>query len=149
MLKAAGNTGLLNEIETFTKSFGVVNKCDFGTFTIDKYIQLINTAVDKSEQEIRGDGYYSIGMPPDTMADYLHRIWGYNSEVQVITGGTGGNEDGIIGVSKGLMKLYDGLCHYMYRLNGKIYSWGQIFGSVTEANSAYHVCRLIKPGFPR
>jgi hypothetical protein len=146
MLKAAGNVTLLNEIETFTKSFGVVGKCDFGTFTIDSYIQRINEAVTKSDDELKGNCYYSIAMPPDAVADYLRRMWEYDSEISIISGGSGGTEDGIIGVNKanGTMKLYDGLCHYMYRLGGKIYSWGRVFNSVPEANADYRVCRLIK-----
>jgi hypothetical protein len=144
MLKAAANTQLLSEIETFTKSFGIVGKCNFGNFTIENYIRLINDAVNKSDAELRGNCNYSIAMPPDAVADYLRRIWDYESEVQAISGGGGGNEDGIIGVTNGTMKLYDGLCHYMYRANGKVYSWGKVFNSVTEANANYRVCLLIK-----
>jgi hypothetical protein len=29
--------------------------------------------------------------------------------------------------------MYDGLCHYLYRHGGKIYSWGQEFNSVEAA----------------
>ncbi len=35
----------------------------------------------------------------------------YGSTLEVVSGGDGGAADGIIGVSKGLMPLYDGLCH--------------------------------------
>jgi len=79
------------------------------------------------------------------VADYLKRIWEYDSEVQTIAGGAGGVADGIIGVADGGgMKFYDGLCHYMYRHGGKIYSWGREFTSVAEADAKYQVVRLIK-----
>jgi hypothetical protein len=144
MLKADGATGLLNEIEAFTKSFGKVGSADFSTFTIDGYIALVNRAVTRKEEDIKGDPYYSIAMPPNAVVDYLRRIWDYESTLEVVSGGDGGGADGIIGVSKGLMPLYDGLCHWMYRFNGRIYSWGKVFSSVHAANSAYHVCRIIK-----
>ena len=144
MLQAEGKFGLLKEIEAFTQSFGVVGKCDFSKWTIDGYIKHINTAVDKDDATIQGDCSYSIGMPPQGVADYVTRMWEYKAEVQVVSGGSGDTGDGIIGVSKGLMPLYDGLCHYMYRLNGKIYSWGKQFNSVAEANAQYKVVRLIK-----
>ena len=34
LLKADGNTGLLNQIETLTKSFGKIGKADFSNFAI-------------------------------------------------------------------------------------------------------------------
>ena len=144
LLKADGNTILLKEIETFTQSFGKVGTANFSNFTIDTYIALINQAVSRTEAEIKGDPNYSIAMPPNAVVDYLRRVWEYESTLEVVSGGDGGGVDGIIGVSKGLMPLYDGLCHWMYRFNGRIYSWGSTFSSVHAANSAYRVCRIIK-----
>ena len=144
MLKATGETRLLNEIETFTKSFGKVGNTDFGKFTIDGYIDLINKAVGRTEQDIKGDAKYSIAMPPNAVVDYLRRIWEYESTLEVVSGGDASGADGIIGVSNGKMKLYDGLCHWMYRFNGRIYSWGQTFSSVRAADPSYTLCRIIK-----
>ena len=79
MLKADGNMGLLNEIQTFTRSFGKVGSCDYGSFTIDDYILRINKAPGRSEAEITGDGYYAIGMPPNAVVDYLRQAWEYAS----------------------------------------------------------------------
>jgi hypothetical protein len=135
MLKASGNFTLLTEIEQFTQTFPSVNGCDFKSFKIDNYISLINDSVGKSEAEVTGNGYYSIGMPPNGVADYVDRMWGYKATVS--KGDTGA--DGIIGVKRDGRKMYDGLCHYMYRTGGKIYSWGNTYNSVTGANPAYQV----------
>ena len=150
MLKAEGNIGLLNEIEEFTRSFGVVNGNDFRGFAVDEYIQLINESVGKTEKEITGNPYYSIGMPPAAVADYLRRIWGHDSEILAIKGGSGGSSNGIMGVKSKTrgMPLYDGLCHYLYRYENKIYSWGIKFSSLSDVNKKqkkdYQVCRLIR-----
>jgi hypothetical protein len=144
LLKADGNISLLNEIETFTRSFGKVGKADFSNFTIDAYIALVNKAVSRTEGDIKGDANYSIAMPPNAVVDYLRRVWDYEASLEVVSGGDGGGVDGIIGVSKGLMPLYGGLCHWMYRFNGRIYSWGSTFSSVHAADNAYRVCRIIK-----
>ena len=71
LLKADGNIGLLNEIETFTKSFGKVGKADFGSFTIDAYIALINKAVSRTEAEIKGDANYSLAITARPFLDTL------------------------------------------------------------------------------
>ncbi|MBX9699241.1 MAG: hypothetical protein K2X74_07375 [Acetobacteraceae bacterium] len=143
MLQADGRQDMLRKIEQFTQSFGKVGKCDFAKWTVDGYIAHINTAVGKSDDEIRGDCSHSIGMPPEAVVDYLKRVWGRDSDLQSVTAGSGGTADAIIGVTKGLMPLYDGLCHWMYRKGGKIYSWGNEYGSVAAANKDYRVCRVI------
>jgi len=130
ILKAAGKTDLLNDITKFTQSFGG----DFKKFTIDKYITRVDSAVSKTEDKIKADPNYGIAMPPHCVADYLKRIWEYDSTVEAVAPGASfGNGDGIIGVTAHDMPLYFGLCHYLYRLNNKIYSWGQTFNSVTDA----------------
>jgi hypothetical protein len=150
MLKAEGNIGLLNEIEKFTRSFGVTNGNDFRTFAVDEYIKRINQSVGKTEKDITGDPYYSIGMPPAAVADYLRRIWGYDSEILTIKEGWGGSSNGIMGVKSKTrgMSLYDGLCHYLYRYENKIYSWGFKFSSLSDVNRKqgkdYQLCCLIK-----
>jgi hypothetical protein len=64
---------------------------------------------------------------------------------------TSAASDGIIGVkdvSDKSMWMYDGLRHYLYQKNGKIYSWGESFSSVQEAGQQfsgrnYSVCCMI------
>ena len=139
MLKASGNFTLLTEIEQFTRTFPEVKGSDFKNFKIDKYLALINAAVGKSDDEIKGNSNYSIGMPPHGVADYVTRMWEYKATVT--KGDTGA--DGIIGVKRDDRKMYDGLCHYMYRTGGKIYSWGNTYNGVTDANPAYQVILTI------
>lgn len=146
MLKADGKTQMLDSIVAFTRTFGG----NFANFTIDGYIARVNQAVSRTEQEIIGDELYGIALPPDVVADYLKRMWDYNTRVHTVIGGGGGNGDGIIGVTSGTMAMYDGLEHYMYRRNGVVYSWGDQFDSVAAAAAAgaggadWRVCRLIE-----
>lgn len=126
MLKAE-DSGLLNDIRDFTRSFGGV----FVTFDIDPYISRINRAAAKklSRSQILGE-------------EFAH--------------GTGSG-DGVIGVSSseydattGMRKPYYGLEHYMYRKGGRIYSWGQSFNSVQDASRkgadgvVWRVCYVIR-----
>ncbi len=145
MLKAAGNFALLKEIEKFTRTFPRTKTgYSFSSFTIDNYITMINAAVGKTDKEITGNPGHSIGMPPVGVADYVARMWGGKPKLNRGENGA----DGIIGVKKDSRKLYDGLCHWMYRSNGKIYSWGQYaFNSVTEADSNYKVIWVIETKF--
>lgn len=146
MLKADGERQLLTDIEKFTKFFE-----GFNDFTVDKYIALINKAVTRSENEIIADDKYSLALPPAAVADYLHRMWEVDAKVSVVQGGDGGVGNGIIGVTSHRrgMVLYDGLEHYMYRHNDKIYSWGEEFSSISEASNQgaggvqWTVCRVI------
>jgi hypothetical protein len=140
-LKAEGKLGLLREIETFTRAFPpTVKGTDFSNFRIDEYIKYINKAVGKSDQAIMDDELHSIGMPPRAVVDYLERMWGVKATLSLFE--TGG--DGIIGVKRDARPMYGGLCHYMYRSNGKIYSWGESFNSVKEANPDYTVICVIE-----
>ena len=68
MLQADEKTGLLSEIESFTKSFGGIH----ASFTIDSYIERINQVV-KTGADAK-DAKYSIAMPPQAVTDYLQRM---------------------------------------------------------------------------
>ncbi len=140
MLKAEGKVGLLQEIQTFTQNFPPTARgTDFSTFTIDNYIKRINLAVGKTDQQITDDELYSIGMPPQAVVDYLDRMWQVKATLSPFETG----EDGIIGVKRDGRPMYNGLCHYMYRSNGKIYSWGNNYPSVKAANKNYVVIYVI------
>lgn len=141
MLKAAGETGLLNGITAFTRKFGG----RFSNFTIDGYIQHINGAAGSnlSANTIKKDSLFGIAMPPSAVADYAKRVWGWDATVHEFPN-CSSSGDGIIGVrvrgtggglfGTGFLKPKEiGLVHYMYRGNGAIYSWGKKFGSVQEA----------------
>jgi hypothetical protein len=139
-LKAEGKLGLLQEIETFTRAFPPTQSgTDFSTFRIDNYIKLINQAVGRSNKELRSDELHSIGMPPRAVVDYLDRMWQKKATLSLFDTGT----NGIIGVKRDNRPMYGGLCHYMYRFENKIYSWGNNFNSVQKANPNYTVILTI------
>lgn len=134
ILQAEGKTAALSSITGFTRSFGK----PYDKFTPDNYMARIDKAVNLTDQQIEANELFGIAMPPQCVADYAKRIWGYDCAIKM--GDAGG--DGIIGVKSSdypTMTEYGGLCHYMYRHNNRIYSWGQSFGSVTEANAKYTV----------
>jgi hypothetical protein len=144
LLRAEGKLGLLQEIETFTRSFPKTQKgTDFSKFTIDGYIALINRAIEvkKSDEDLLwNEELHSIGMPPRAVVDYLDRMWRKRATLSLFE--TNGN--GIIGVKKDNRVMYGGLCHYMYRRNNKIHSWGRTFTSVKRANPDYTVICTIE-----
>ncbi|CAH0991817.1 hypothetical protein SIN8267_01932 [Sinobacterium norvegicum] len=148
MLKADGEQTLLNSIVDFTQSFG----SPFDTFNIDTYIARINAAVNQSENAIKADSLFGIAMPPEAVADYLKRIWQYDSTITTTVGGGTGNKDGILGVTSNnpTMPMYHGLEHYLYRCKGVVYSWGDAYTSVQDAanqgagGANWQVCRLIE-----
>jgi hypothetical protein len=138
-LKGKGKLGLLQEIETFTRTFPKTPKgTDFSNFTIDNYITLINNAVATKQSDealLWKEELHSIGMPPRAVVDYLDRMWQKPATLSLFD--TNGN--GIIGVKRDQRVMYGGLCHYMYRHNNQIHSWGKTFSSVKAANSDYTV----------
>lgn len=139
LLQEFGGDKMIKDIETFTRTFGK----PFEKFTVHWYIDYINQAGDKyvnqstgeEDKKIYGDAKFSIGLHPEAVADYLKRRCGYASVIA--TTDTGG--DGFVGVQNSSVdnssKLYNGLCHWVYRKGGKIYSWGQSFDSLTDLNT--------------
>ncbi len=150
VLKQKGETRLLSLIEGFTRSFK-----DFGDFTVDDYIKYIRTSWDtyatanseNMNRAIKDDPKFSIAMPPDAVVDYLKRMWKRDAKFQF----TSTAADGILGVKDPNDKdmwMYNGLRHYLYQKNGKIYSWGETFTSVLEAGKKfagrdYQICCTI------
>jgi hypothetical protein len=143
MLYAAKEVSLLDEIERFTRSFGMVDGFDFSTFTPRSYILYINASYSKYinrtgdvDMSIMGDPKFSIALPPQAVSDYLRRVWKYKSEVHTFNT----SADGIIGVkpTKGVVNatMYNGLVHYVYRKNLRYYSWGFSFGQLSEHDFA-------------
>ena len=134
MMLKTENSLLLQDIEEFTQSF------DRPDWTIDNYINNINEAFigDRPEQAVLMDASFGIAMPPKAVVDYVSRVWGYNAELWK---GPDPGSNGIIGVrdvTKNRWK-YNGLCHWMYRSNRRIYSWGRVFNSVSGADKDFCV----------
>jgi hypothetical protein len=83
-------------------------------------------------------------MPPHSVCDYLKRMWDYNSKVTKVPPGRDPGGDAIIGMcvksgtrdpsGKKVKTGYNRLVHYMYRRNGKIWSWGEdSYSSIEKA----------------
>lgn len=134
MLMANGEAQHITDINAFCQSFK-----GYEGFTVADYVRRISDITSLKQGTDIGD--FSIGMPPQTIEHYLRTVCGFRSAIYVrdplgglpVTGST--RNELIIGVndSTGAMTMYGGLCHYMYQLNGKIYSWGKKFSSVAEA----------------
>lgn len=153
-LRDDGKAGMLKDIETFTRSFGVVEGTDFSGFTVDGYIKYINDSlklyVNKDTLEvdkaIKKDAKFGIGLPPEVVAEYARRIWNYDATAAM-------NDqpgDAIVGVRDtsrwfNNFRLYGGLVHYLYRKNNKYYSWGQDpYDSLTDADKDFALCCSVK-----
>lgn len=140
MLQADERVDLLNAIQTFTRSFGG----QWATFAIDKYIDKINASVKVADPATLGD--FSIAMPPEAVVDYLQRMCGLES-ARILTGKQPDPKELIVGLSKPNMKLYNGLAHWVYLLNGTVYSWGSQFVSLqnvmTLKNYTGVACRIV------
>src|SRR5262249_53201490 len=124
LLRAGGETELLREIELFNRYFGDPH------FTLEEYVQHHINEAEITEGFARSDKY-RLAMTPNGVARFLE-TQGFRAKVRrmkdSILPDLGG--DAIIGVKevKGVdpnKPMYDGLCHWMYRHGGKIYSWGR------------------------
>jgi hypothetical protein len=141
LLQEFGGEKMIKDIETFTRTFGA----KFAKFTVNWYIDYINRAGDKymsqttgaEDSKIYEDELFSIGLHPEAVADYLKRRCGYASVIATTDPGS----DAFIGVQDvkddNSSKLYNGLCHWVYRKGGKIYSWGKSFNSLAEADANF------------
>lgn len=153
-LKAEGKTDMLNDIKAFTRSFGVVDGTDFRDFTIDGYIKYINDSLKlyinkdtgEVEKAIKQDAKFSIGLPPEVVAEYARRVWGYGATAAM----NDQSGDAIVGVKDtsrwfNRFRMYGGLVHYLYRKNGQYYSWGNLpYASVTAADADFEICCSVK-----
>jgi hypothetical protein len=153
-LRDDGKTAMLKDTETFTRSFGVVDGTDFSGFTIDGYIKYINDSlrqyVNKDtlevDEAIESDAKFGIGLPPEVVAEYARRIWGYNATAAM----NDQSGDAIVGVKDTSrwfngFRLYGGLVHYVYRKNGQYYTWGQDpYATLTAADPNFQLCCTVK-----
>lgn len=119
MLQADDKVVLLGKIQIFTRSFGG----QWADFEIDKYIERINAVV---KSGVVGD--FSIAMPPEAVVDYLQRVCDFKS-ARILTGNELEPKELILGLSRTGMNMYNSLAHWVYELNGTIYSWGKQFPS--------------------
>ncbi len=138
MLQADERTDILQGIQTFTRTFGGI----FSSFTIEGYIEEINKIGRTGVADTR-DAKYGIAMPPDGVVDYLKRVCAFNSAKLVDLNSS--STELVIGVCKPdrPAHMYSGLAHYMYSLNGTIYSWGNQYSSISSANKDFSLCYRI------
>jgi hypothetical protein len=138
MLQADEQTNTLQSIQAFTRTFGP----DFASFTIEGYIDEINKVGKTGVADTR-DSKYGIAMPPDAVVDYLKRVCSFNAARLVDLSSP--STELVIGVSKPGRPAgtYKGLAHYMYSLNGKIYSWGNQYSSIAAADKDFSLCYKI------
>ena len=125
-LQADGCQDILDSIQTFTQSFA-----GFDAWTIATYIEKVNSVVAHGANQ--SDPQFGIGMPPDAVIDYMKRICNFQNPHTVDVGANVPEAILGMGTDKLGMPLYNGLGHYLYYLNGTIYSWGQQFANPTVA----------------
>jgi hypothetical protein len=155
MLQAAGSP-LIKDIEAFTQSFGD----EHATFTVPNYIAMVETSSESTRnllafgdnddrkqlhRELRDESLFGIAMPPVAVADYIKRVWKWNATITEFKAADLIG-DAIVGVrnpNNTTLKKYNGLCHYLYRGNGKYYSWGGMYPTLAAANPNYEICYAI------
>ena len=119
MMKADGNTAVLNEIAELTKSFPGYDK-----WNVDSYIKGINELNPK----------YSIAMPPNATMEYMRTAWDLRPFLadQSLPG------DVILGLTRSgaPQNRWKNLAHYVYQdTSGRIYSWGEQFSDLSDMNT--------------
>ena len=141
ILQADGKQGILDEIQAFTRTFK-----DFENFTIQSYIERINSAavaVDTAtsgdpQKALLADPQFSLGLPPDSVVYYMQRICGFDKAKLVDLSST--ENELVVGLYRddgNNMKVYNGLRHYVYYRNGIYYSWGKQFSSISQMKRNY------------
>ena len=138
-LQADNRVDLLSMITTFTRSFGG----QWATFDIKDYIARINASPNVSPANL---GDFSIAMPPDALVDYLRRMCEFKSaRILNRTWSLFDPTELILGLSSDdmNMKLHNHLAHWVYHLNGKVYSWGQECGPVPSFLTSHKYSKVV------
>ncbi len=155
LLQSSGSP-LVGEIERFTKSFGppyhtftvpnYIASVDAASTTMSRYISLASlTGAQNEAQRMSNNALFGIGLPPQAVADYIERVWKWRATI-IEYGAESSIEDALVGVrdiKDTKMKLYHGLCHYLYRSNNKFYSWGFEYPSLAKADENFKICYAI------
>jgi len=131
------DSSLLAETAAFTRSF----QGSYSGFTIAEYIRKINSMTSSAATAESVD--ISIALPPDAVVKYLRDICNLRSAK--IVDASASPHEAVVGVKNGdaKFKLYDGLCHYVYKRGSTIYSWGKQFTSVSDADASFSPCVMI------
>jgi len=113
-------SGLIDEIERFTRTFGG----PFSGFTIDNYIKKVNT-ISSSPPNLSDSGF-SIAMPPNAVVDYLDRVAG--KKAVLTPDPTHVRNNVILGLGDKTKPggEWKGLGHWVYKKTDlEIYNWGK------------------------
>jgi hypothetical protein len=132
MLQADRQQKLLDDITTFTRSFGGKHK----HFTITRYIERSNATVTNGAEP--NNERFGIGLPPEAVVESLKRVCDLkNARVVDLSHDAHELIPGVADRTDKTMTLYDGLAHYLYKRGNRIYGWGKQFGGVTEAMKGF------------
>ncbi len=121
ILISENKSGLINEIERFTQSFGG----SYSNFKIKTYIEKINS-ISSSPPNLNDKGF-SIAMPPNAVVDYLKRV-GSLDKALIVKGPKPVLDNVILGLGDKTKSggEWEGLGHWVYKKNNsEIYNWGK------------------------
>ncbi|MEM6913183.1 MAG: hypothetical protein AAF511_04320 [Pseudomonadota bacterium] len=131
-LVGAGETNLIQSIEAFTRSFGD----DYATFSVAQYLNFDFDSISMDNwRAVRSR--FDVALPPQVLLRYLQNRWGLPAARMI---GVGEDTDKyIVGVREKSKQReeYNGLVHWMYVSNGRVFSWGDQFDSITEADADF------------
>jgi hypothetical protein len=138
ILQADGKTDLLDAIRNFTRTFA-----GFQNFTIESYIQRIDTAVGQissggTQMSLLADPQFSIAMPPEAVLYYVQKVCGFDNAALIPPNSMA--QEAIVGLWRNdgnNMGTYGGLRHYVYYLRGVYFSWGKQFASIDQMQRKY------------
>ena len=131
------NTKMLKEIEAFTRKFD-----GYGGFNIDQYLKTYKSwSFSDSATDPPGD--ISVAIHPEAVVAFLRTSCNFRNAREIPLSQT--RHEAIIGVTDGdpRFNVYKGLCHYVYKRGNTIYSWGQTFTSVADADTDFKACVMI------
>ena len=158
MLRAANKRDLLNEIADFNKVMypqivvetgkakPVWNGLDAFITRIDGCVTLLaaKSTMEKDNAVLNSlDPSFTLYMSPHAVKDYMERMWGATAVLSDLPTGLG--ENCIVGVTRpGPKNIHNNLVHWMYKHGTDIWSWGDKFASVQDANKNYSVVYTIE-----
>ena len=128
------NRKLFDEIQAFTRTCGEIYK----NFDLDDFILLCNRAPNFTESNVMS---FDVGMTPDAVAAYLEYAWDIEATTERVLYSSNTSRNCILGLcekskSAKYGQMYGGLAHWVYRHNGRIYSYGRSYDSIAAFNQA-------------
>lgn len=140
-LVGAGDRNLVHAIEDFTRSCGD----QYASFSVTEYLNFDFDNISMENWQVVRDRF-DIAMPPQAILRYLQNRWGLPAARMIGVGED--TEKYIVGVrdTSEERERYNGLVHWMYVSNGRVFSWGEEYGSITEADADFEEVYRISIG---